>query len=231
MRIQKALANAGVASRRKIEQLIADGVIMVNSKLAVIGQQLQPGDKVTVAGKPVHWQTDCAAQLLLYHKPLGEVCTRSDPQARPTVFDSLPPLATGRWISVGRLDINTSGLLLFTNAGELANKLMHPRNEYVREYRVRAYGRVLEATLENLQQGVELEDGWAKFDSIAAEKSLERTANNNWFKVSLHSGRNRLVRRLFASQGLEVNKLQRIRYADYKLPQNLQPGKFVLINF
>ena len=225
MRIHKALANAGVASRRKIEQLILSGEILVNSHPAVIGQQLQLGDKVTVAGKPVEWQQSLPTKIIIYNKPEGEVCTASDPEGRPTVFAALPDLDHGRWISVGRLDINTSGLLLFTNDGELANKLMHPRNEYVREYRVRVYGRIFPDVIDNLKTGVELADGFAKFDTITCAQPGQRSGNNNWFTVTLHAGRNRLVRRLFESQGLQVNRLIRTRFADYTLSSSLRPGQ------
>jgi 23S rRNA pseudouridine2605 synthase len=225
MRIQKALAAAGVASRRKIEAMIIDGQVYVNSQAAKIGQALEPGDKVTVAGKVIDWQCNLDHKTIIYHKPEGEVCTRDDPQGRPTVFAALPSLESGRWISVGRLDINTSGLLLFTTDGELANKLMHPSNEYVREYKVRVYGRVSEQALDNLTHGVELDDGFAKFDTLNWQGSSNSSGSNSWFTVSLHSGRNRLVRRLFESQGLQVNRLLRSRFAHYKLPSNLDVGE------
>jgi 23S rRNA pseudouridine2605 synthase len=229
MRIHKVLAAAGVASRRKIEQMIVDGEIYVNAKQATIGQSLKAGDKVTVNGKVINWSADTERQIIIYHKPEGVVCTRSDPEGRPTVFDHLPKLETGRWVAVGRLDINTSGLLIFTTDGALANKYMHPSNEFVREYRVRVYGRLYPETLNKLDHGVELDDGFAKFDTMYLKSADKTSGNNNWFTVTLHSGRNRLVRRLFESQGLEVNRLIRTRFDKYKLLKNLKLGTFEFV--
>jgi 23S rRNA pseudouridine2605 synthase len=160
----------------------------------------------------------------MYNKPEGEMCTRKDPKGRPTVYDRLPQLKNSRWIGIGRLDINTSGLLLFTNDGELANRLMHPSYQIEREYSARVFGDVQNEHLNNLTKGVELEDGLAKFDKIKADKSNDSESSNNWFNVSLKEGRNREVRRLWASQELTVSRLIRIRYADILLDRRLMQG-------
>ena len=186
-----------------------------------LGDRAVPEDRILVDGRPVKIVTDDSPRVLMYSKPEGEVCTSSDPDGRPTVFDRLPRLNRGRWIAVGRLDINTSGLLLFTNHGELANRLMHPSYEVKREYMVRIHGEVTETMIARLTEGVILEDGIAKFQTVKAQHARsndERSASNQWFKVILAEGRTREVRRLWESQGVEVNRLKRISYGPIELP-------------
>ncbi|HFE37382.1 MAG TPA: pseudouridine synthase [Gammaproteobacteria bacterium] len=224
-RIQKILARAGYASRRQIEEWIKRGSVKLNDKTAVLGDRYSPGDKLKVNGKlvPVSRLKHKDTRILMYHKPVGEVCTRSDPEGRKTVFDNLPKLAGGRWVAVGRLDISTSGLLLFTTDGSLANKLMHPRHEVEREYAVRILGEVSKETLKALQAGVLLEDGSARFDAII-DKGGEGA--NHWYHVILREGKNREVRRLWESQGVTVSRLMRVRYGSLSIPRAVRPGKF-----
>jgi 23S rRNA pseudouridine2605 synthase len=223
-RIQKFLAQCGLASRRQIEQWIKEQRITINGELASLGAKVEASDQICVDNKPI---TIKAApeetRVLLYNKPVGEVCTRHDPEGRITVFSALPPLTEGRWIMVGRLDYNTSGLLLFSNNGELVNKLAHPRYGFEREYRVRVYGEVDAETISRLLDGVELEDGVAAFKTIIP--GLYR-GRNQWFKVTLTEGRNRIVRRLWDSQGFVVNRLERIRFGHIRLPEDLEVGEY-----
>ena len=191
----------------------------VAGKLAKLGDRALPGEEIAVDGRPVTAVSRTSTRVLLYHKPVGELVTRSDPQGRPTVFSRLPP---GRWVAVGRLDINTSGLLLFTDSGELANRLMHPRYELEREYAARVQGILDEKTLERLRQGIELEDGPAAFDRI--EASSEKRGTNRWYRVVLREGRNREVRRLFEAVGARVSRLSRVRYGPVELPRDLPAG-------
>ena len=186
--------------------------------MAKLGDRALPADAVTVDGKPVRLSAASAPRVLLYHKPVGEMVTRHDPEGRPTVFARLPP---GRWVAVGRLDLNSSGLLLFTDSGELANRLMHPRYELEREYSARVQGT---PDLEKLRQGVDLEDGPAAFSSIRQER--EATGTNRWYRVKLREGRNREVRRLFEAVGARVNRLVRVRYGPVQLPADLAPGEW-----
>jgi 23S rRNA pseudouridine2605 synthase len=230
-RLQKVLATLGLGSRRSIEEWIRDGRIRVNDVVAQLGTRVVPADRVTVDGTPVALLSGPAAEpaatvVLGYHKPVGEVTTRHDPQGRPTVFERLPPPPAGRWIVVGRLDVNTSGLLLFTTDGELAHRLMHPSSEVEREYLVRVRSQPTPATLESLRRGVELEDGWARFDRIEAENATDGHA---WFRVVLHEGRNREVRRLWRAVGHEVSRLMRLRYGPVSLPRDLRPGESRLL--
>lgn len=226
-RLQKLLASAGHGSRRGIEEWIRAGRVTVNDKVAALGDRASASDRVCLDGRPLDLGgTRTRTEVLLYHKPLGEVTTRHDPEGRPTVFDRLPPPATGRWIVVGRLDVNTSGLLLFTNDGELAHRLMHPSSEIEREYRVRLRGTPSAAVLERLRRGVVLEDGPANFDRIEPETG---EGSHSWFRVTLHEGRNREVRRLFAHEGFEVSKLIRIRYGSVALPRHLRVMDSVLL--
>jgi 23S rRNA pseudouridine2605 synthase len=222
-RLQKLLAAAGLGSRRSIEQWIRDGRITVGGRVAQLGDRAGPGDEVLLDGRKI----DLGAaktptrELLLYHKPVGEMTTRSDPQGRPTVFERLPAPRTGRWITVGRLDVNTSGLLLFTTDGELAHRLMHPSSEIDREYLVRIRGRPSPSAIKQLLEGVALEDGPARFDSIVQD---DTDGSHTTFRVVLHEGRNREVRRIWTAIGFEVSRLMRIRYGPIGLPRDLRPG-------
>jgi len=225
-RLQKLLAGAGHGSRRGIEEWIRAGRITINGRTAALGDRASRDDAICLDGKPLVLETAASTEVLLYHKPLGEVTTRSDPQGRPTVFERLPPAPGGRWIVVGRLDVNTTGLLLFTNDGALAHRLMHPSTEVSRVYRVRLRGTPTEPVLERLRKGVQLEDGPAAFDHIEREST---EGSHSWFRVTLHEGRNREVRRLFEHQGFEVSKLSRIRYGNVELPEDLRPGGFVML--
>jgi 23S rRNA pseudouridine2605 synthase len=221
-RLQKLLAGAGHGSRRGIEEWIRAGRVTVNDRVAQLGDRAVPSDRICLDGKPLDLGGSReAVEVLLYNKPMGEVTTRSDPEDRPTVFDLLPPPGSGRWIVVGRLDVNTSGLLLFTNDGELAHRLMHPSSEVEREYRVRLRGMPSAEVLERLRRGVVLEDGPASFDRIALESN---EGSHSWFRVELHEGRNREVRRLFEHEGFEVSRLTRIRYGTVHLPPDLRAG-------
>ena len=223
-RLHKVLANAGLGSRRLLEQRIADGEILVNGQAAQTGSSVRSGDRVEVDRKQFVVATDLQerAQVLMYHKPEGELTTRDDPEGRPTVFEKLPHLNGSRWISVGRLDVNTTGLLLLTTDGELANALMHPSHELEREYLCRVHGEVPDEALEKLKAGVELEDGPARFDEIHV---VSRGGSHCWFRVVLHEGRNREVRRLWDAMGFLVSRLKRIRYGNVELPRGLRPGQ------
>ncbi len=209
-KLQKVLAQSGVGSRRDIEQMIEDGRIEVNDQVAHIGQRVSFGDRIKVAGKPIKVRiSPPPARILAYHKPTGEVVTHDDPQGRPTVFRRLPRLAHGKWMSVGRLDLNTEGLLLFTNSGELANQLMHPRFGVEREYAVRVLGKLEDANRDKLLAGVEIEGQMANFLSIS---NGQGEGVNQWYRVVITEGRNREVRKLFDAVGLTVNRLIRVRY-------------------
>ncbi len=221
-RLQKIMATAGLGSRRAMERQIKNGQVRINDSVAILGQNASAGDRISFEGKG--WKvivTGDTQRNLVYNKPTGEVTTRSDPQGRPTVFDSLPPMQGARWIAVGRLDINTSGLLLMTTDGELANAMMHPSNKVDREYACRIFGEVDAEKLANLKKGVMLDDGPAKFSDIVGAGGTE---GNHWFHVTLLEGRNREVRRLWASQGLTVSRLKRVRYGAVFLPKRLRMG-------
>lgn len=225
-KLQKVLARSGVGSRREMERYIAENRVSVNGKVAKLGDRVEGNETIRVDGHIVEARTeeDEICRVIMYNKPEGEMCTRKDPEGRPTVYDRLPRLKNSRWIGIGRLDVNTSGLLLFTNDGELANRLMHPSYEIEREYSVRVFGEVTNEKLANLTQGVELEDGLAKFDKIKAEQSRGEQGANSWYSVSLREGRNREVRRLWASQEVTVSRLVRTRYADVELDRRLIQG-------
>ncbi len=227
-RIQKYLAQQGIASRREIERWVTAGRIKVNGKLAELGCQVTPKDRISIDGRTIRVATKKqVTEVLLYHKPAGEICTRDDPEGRPTVFNKLPRPQTGRWIAIGRLDFNTSGLLIFTNNGELANQLMHPSSEIEREYAVRVFGAISPEILTKLQKGVRLEDGMAHFNSIA---DAGGRGSNHWYHVSLSEGRNREVRRLWESQGVTVSRLIRVRFGNVLLPKGLRQGQTVALN-
>ncbi len=222
-RIQKFLANQGVASRRQIEKMVSEGRIQVNGKVAQLGDKVEGKERFSLDGKAIRINArQYKPKLLMYHKPIGEVSTRSDPQGRKTVFSNLPHLQQGRWIGVGRLDINTSGILLFTDHGELANRLMHPSFQIEREYAVRVRGEVTPDTLTQLKEGIELEDGMAKFDHIV---DIGGEGTNHWYHVILREGKNREVRRLWEAVDCEVSRLQRVRYDQFSLPKWLRPKK------
>ncbi len=222
-RIQKILSRAGYGSRREIERWITAGEILVNGQPATVGQAIDERDQVVLKGQRLHLGSRLHAtpKVLMYHKPAGEVCTQNDPEGRKTVFDALPNIRAGRWVMIGRLDINTDGLLLFTTDGELANKLMHPSSGVEREYAVRVLGNVEPEMLIQLQEGVELEDGKANFLRI---KDAGGEGANHWYHVVLAEGRNREVRRLWESQGVKVSRLIRIRYGTVELPRYLRTG-------
>lgn len=224
-RIQKVLARGGIGSRREIEGWITEGRLKLNGVAVTLGTRIKAGDYLTINDRVVNWDkfTVQPTRVLLYHKPTGEVVTRRDPEGRPVVFTQLPSLVASRWIAVGRLDINTSGLLLVTNNGELANRLMHPSTQVEREYAVRVLGEVPDAVIERLKQGVELEDGKAKFDDI---RFYAGEGANKWYYVTVKEGRNRLVRRLWESQNVVVSRLMRVRYGPVVLPERLKAHSF-----
>lgn len=226
-RLQKFLANCGFGSRREIERWIDDGRITVNNKVATLGVRVNNKSVITLDGKKLNINTrpkSSEARVIIYNKPEGEVCTRKDEKDRRTVFESLPKLKNERWIAIGRLDLNTSGLLLFTTDGELANKLMHPSSEFEREYAVRILGELSVESLKKLTSGVKLEDGIAKFKRIKQKRTSKDSANK-WYDVILTEGRNREVRRLFESQGVRVSRLKRVRFGDIHLPKDLKQGQ------
>jgi len=223
-RLHKILAQTGVASRREIEEMIVAGRISVNGLPAGIGQKVGPTDKVRVNGKLVNLQFSIRVpRVLMYHKPEGEIVSRDDPDGRVSVFDRLPNLRRGRWIAVGRLDINTSGLLLFTNDGSLANRLMHPRYQIEREYAVRLLGKLEDEQIESLKSGIELEDGPARFNAIVDGGG---EGANHWYRVTLSEGRNREVRRMFEALGLTVSRLMRVRYGPVQMSPRLKRGQW-----
>lgn len=225
-KIQKVLANAGIGSRRQVEAMIQEGRITLNGRKATIGDRMTYHDSVSVDGREIKLvkSKNQKSRVLLYHKPEAEMCTRHDPEGRPTIFESLPLIRNSRWICVGRLDFNTSGLLLITNDGELANRLMHPSSEIEREYAVRVRGEVTGDTLVKLEKGVKLEDGMAHFEQIA---DAGGSGANHWFHVIVKEGRNRLVRRLWEALGFTVSRLIRIRFGPVYLPAGLRRGRHV----
>jgi len=224
-KLHKVLAQAGMGSRLEMEQLIMEGRISVNNEPAHIGQRIQFGDHIKVNGKPVRFRIEPPpSRVIAYHKPVGEVVTHDDPQNRPTVFRKLPKLGHGKWQSVGRLDLNTEGLLLFTNSGELANKLMHPRFGLEREYAVRVLGALSKEEKQRLLDGVQLDDGVAQFGSI---EDGGGEGSNCWYRVTISEGRNREVRRMLEAVGHAVSRLIRIRYGAMLLPRGLKRGAWM----
>lgn len=224
-KLQKILAGAGLGSRREMERWIADGRVSINNVKATLGDRATTHDIIAVDGHPVKLEAYASRvrRVIAYNKPEGEICSRSDKDGRATVFDKLPNLHGERWISVGRLDLNTSGLLLFTNDGELASRLMHPSHTVEREYAVRVMGNVTQQKVKNLFDGVELEDGMARFTDIVDSGG---SGINRWFHVCLLEGRNREVRRLWESQDLKVSRLKRVRYGSLIIPDHLKQGQF-----
>ena len=224
-RIHKILADHGIGSRRGIESLIKQRKVKVNGELATLGQLVSENDIFEVEGRTVRLskKDPSKKRILMYNKKVGEISSRNDPDHKKTIFDSLPKLKSGRWVSVGRLDINTSGLILFTNDGSLANQLMHPSSNIEREYIARVHGQVTDQILNNLMKGVKLEDGFAKFTDVQAGR---KGNTNQWFAMVIMEGRTREVRRLWESQGLEISRLKRVRYGSLFLPASLKQGAF-----
>lgn len=224
-RIHKVLADHGIGSRRGIESLIRQKKVLVNGQLASIGQLVSEQDIFEVEGKTVRLskKDPTKRRILMYNKKVGEISSRNDPDHKKTIFDSLPKLRSGRWVSVGRLDINTSGLILFTNDGSLANQLMHPSSNIEREYIARVHGNVTDEILNNLIEGVKLDDGFAKFTDVQGGR---KGNTNQWFAMVIMEGRTREVRRLWESQGLEISRLKRVRYGNVFLPANLKQGAY-----
>jgi 23S rRNA pseudouridine2605 synthase len=224
-KLQKVLARTGIGSRREIEGIIEAGHIKINDRIAKLGDRVTPKDKIFVNGQRVLIAAEVTRRrVILYNKPEGEICSRSDPEGRPSVYDRLPSVKGERWISVGRLDFNTSGLLLFTNDGELANKLMHPSSVIDREYLVRVQGAVDDEMLRALREGVLLEDGVARFTDIVEGAGESR---NRWFYCVVMEGRNREVRRLWESQGVKVSRLKRVRYGNIFIPSHVRVGQWL----
>ena len=225
-KLQKALARMGLGSRRQMEEVIKAGRVTVNNGPATIGDRVEQGDEIRVDGRQIKYtaENEKRRRVLAYYKPEGEVCSANDPEGRPTVFERLPKLTHDRWVMVGRLDINSTGLLLFTNDGEMAHRLMHPSSEVTREYAVRVLGEVTPDIARTLTSGVMLEDGMAQFEDI---KEGGGEGVNKWYHVKLKEGRNREVRRLFESQGLKVSRLLRTRYGTIILPKELRTGRFL----
>jgi len=225
-KLQKVLARAGLGSRRALEEWIRAGRIKVNGDVARLGDRVTASDRIEVDDRLLGRSADVEPEVrvLLYNKPQGEICTRHDPEGRPTCFDGLPKLPQGRWIAVGRLDYNTSGLLLFTTEGELANRLMHPGAKLVREYAVRVHGVVEDEALQRLKEGVLLDDGPARFSDV---QFYGGEGTNRWYHVVLMEGRNREVRRLWESQGFEVSRLKRVRFGPLVMPSTLVAGRWL----
>ena len=221
-KLQKIIAGAGLASRREAERWVAAGRVTVNGRAASLGDRVGPEDVLRVDGKPVP-RAISRHRLIRYHKPAGELTSRGDPLARPTVFDNLPKLGRARWIAIGRLDFNTTGLLLFTDDGELAHRLMHPSSGIEREYAVRVRGEPSAGMLAQLTGGIALEDGEARFDSV---RPAGGEGANRWFHVVLREGRNREVRRIFEAVGCTVSRLIRVRFGPVTLPRHLRPGRY-----
>ena len=225
IRIHKILADHGIGSRRGIESLIRQKKVLVNGQLAIIGQLVSEKDTFEIEGRSIKLlkKDPTKRRVLMYNKKVGEISSRNDPDHKKTIFDSLPKLKSGRWVSVGRLDINTSGLILFSNDGSFANNLMHPSSNIEREYVARVHGHVSEKIVNNLIKGVKLEDGFAKFSDVQGGR---KGNTNQWFAMVIMEGRSREVRRLWESQGLEISRLKRVRYGNLFLPATLKQGAF-----
>ncbi|QCI19845.1 MAG: pseudouridine synthase [Buchnera aphidicola (Brevicoryne brassicae)] len=231
-KIQKILSFFGHSSRREIEKMIKSENILINDKKAFIGQRFDKNkiDKITIKGEVVSIKKkEFNTKVLIYNKPEGEICTRYDFKKRPTVFDKLPILRMQRWISIGRLDLNTRGLLLFTNDGYLANELMHPRNQIEREYYIRVFGKIDKNTMNILKNGVRIKDGYASFKEIQSI-DLKKSSKNQWFKGIICEGRNREIRFMWKKMKCQVSRLIRIRYGNVILPKTLKLGKYLELN-
>ncbi len=228
-RLQKVLAASGLGSRREIERWISEGRLKINNQIAVLGDRVTDEDVVLLDDRPLSGKrlTPVQDQIIMYNKPEGELVTRSDPEGRPTVFRRLPKLDKGRWIAVGRLDINSAGLLLFTTNGELANRLMHPAQQIEREYAVRVMGEITPEMVQQLVEGVELEDGFARFEDVVESGG---TGINNWFHVVIMEGRKREVRRLWEAVGARVNRLKRVRFGPIILDSSIKSGQWRDLN-
>ncbi|WP_447928020.1 MULTISPECIES: 23S rRNA pseudouridine(2605) synthase RluB [unclassified Vreelandella] len=228
-KLQKVLARAGFGSRREMENVISDGRVKVNGHVAKLGDRVEERDKVSLDDRPVSLrpESEVPRRVLMYNKPEGELCTRKDPEGRRTVFERLPRLKGERWIAIGRLDINTSGLLLFTTDGELANRLMHPSTQVEREYAVRVMGEVKQENIKAMVDGVMLEDGPARFTDV---QEFGGEGINTWFHVVIMEGRNREVRRLWESQSLTVSRLKRVRYGNIFLDKRAKAGEWIELN-
>ncbi|MEE3002830.1 MAG: pseudouridine synthase [Pseudomonadota bacterium] len=227
-RLQKVLADLGYGSRRKIENSIISGKITINGKIAVLGDRIEGNETIVIDNKIVSLEKS-KDEIIMYNKPVGEICTVSDPDHRNTVFDKLPLLPPGsRWVMVGRLDINSQGLLLFTTNGDYANKLMHPKHKIPRVYKIRVSAELSQQQLAKLKAGVRLHDGFARFDNISHLRTL---ASNSWYRVTISSGKNRIIRRLIATQNMNVSKLIRVSYGKYKLPLRIKPGTYEYTDF
>ena len=230
-RLQKLLAAAGLGSRREIERWIEAGRVRVGQRVARLGDRAQPGDSIFLDEKILEiGKSNAKPRLIAYHKPVGELVTRSDPGGRPTVFARLPELRSGRWIAIGRLDLNSSGLLLFTDSGGLANRLMHPRGEIEREYAVRVQGGLSEEAIRRLVSGIELKEGPARFLQLELIREKRDTGTNRWYRAVLAEGRNREVRRLVEAVGARVSRLVRVRFGAILLPRDLPPGRWIEID-
>ena len=227
-KLQKFLANRGYGSRRQVEQWISDGRVILNNSVAKIGDRVSINDSIFLDNKKVRSRELVETHIIVYNKPEGLVSTTKDTRGRPLVFDNLPPLKRGKWISVGRLDINTSGLMLFTTNGELANRLMHPKYSIDRKYLVRVYGKVEKKNIEALKKGILIGDEYSRFKNIEYKNEVlkDQVRLNNWFQVTLGSGKNREVRSLWESQGFEVSRLKRISYGPVILPSFVRPGNY-----
>ncbi|SNX58942.1 ribosomal large subunit pseudouridine synthase B [Nitrosomonas ureae] len=224
-KLQKLLAQKGLGSRREMEALIASGQVKLNDHIAVIGDRAGPGDIVRIGRRVIRiHEEEELPKVLLYHKPEGEIVSRNDPQGRPSVFDKLPHLRSSKWIAIGRLDFNTSGLLIFTNDGALANRMMHPRFEMEREYAVRILGELTEEQMQQLTTGITLEDGEAAFTYLADQGG---EGANHWYRVILKEGKNREVRRMFEAIGLTVSRLMRVRFGPINLPPRIKRGQWL----
>ncbi len=230
-KLQKRLAEAGLGSRRAMEELIQSGQVAVNGRVAKLGLRVGAGDRITVAGEPLAERRVArearGPRVVLYHKPEGEIVSRSDPEGRPSVFDRVPVVQRGRWLAVGRLDFNTCGLLVFTDSGDLANRLTHPRFQQPRDYAVRIVGELTAEQIRSLRAGITLEDGPARFEMLEAQGG---EGTNRWYRVRVREGRNRLVRRMFAATGMTVSRLMRTRFGPFELPPRLKRGQWLRVD-